>query len=149
MSPSEPTWPSWQCSLLMNVEPSPKGFRQVLSQIISGGEGDGGGGEGEGGGDGGQERNVTVPTHTLLASAMASAQASPESPCRLRPEGNSACVLRGGRLIVWPGLGTTRSLPPPGLRLKDQSFVLCVSTYTCTCTCMRIIRCLLDSQSSR
>ena len=65
---------------------------------------------------------------------------------RLRPEWNSACVLRGGRLIVWPGLGTTRSLPPPGLRLKDQGFVLCVSTYTCTCTCMRIIRCLLDSQ---
>ena len=110
MSPSEPTWPSWQCSLLMNVEPSPKGFRQVLSQIISGGEGDGGGGEGEGGGDGGQERNVTVPTHTLLASAMAWAQASPESPCRLRPEWNSACVLKGGRLIVWPGLRTTRSL---------------------------------------
>ena len=103
MSPSEPTWPSWQCSLLMNFEPSPKGFRQVLSQIISGGEGDGGGGEGEGGGDGGQERNVTVPTHTLLASAMAWAQASPESPCRLRPEWNSACVLRGGVLIVWPG----------------------------------------------
>eukprot|EP00964_Phaeocystis_antarctica_P162531 scaffold136977_cov99-Phaeocystis_antarctica.AAC.1 len=55
----------------------------------------------------------------------------------------ASCVLRGGRLNVWPGLGTTRSLPPPGLRLKDQGFVLCVSTCTCTCTCMRIIRCLL------
>ena len=137
MAPSEPTWPSWQWRLPMNFEPFPKEFRQVFSQIIGGaagggegggdgdgggGEGDGGGGEGDGGGAGGEECNVTVPpsqeiratlaAHLSLVLSMALAQASPESPCRLRPEWNSACVLRGGRLIVWPGLGTTRSLPP-------------------------------------
>ena len=85
-----------------------------------GGDGDGGGGDGDGGGAGGEECNVTVPpsqeiratlaAHLSLVLSMALAQASPESPCRLRPEWNSACVLKGGRLIVWPGLRTTRSL---------------------------------------
>eukprot|EP00964_Phaeocystis_antarctica_P137172 scaffold101678_cov47-Phaeocystis_antarctica.AAC.1 len=113
--------PSWQWRLPMNFEPFPKGLRQVLSQIIGGaagggegggegdgggGEGDGGGGEGDGGGAGGEECNVTVPpsqeiratlaAHLSLVLSMALAQASPESPCRLRPEWNSACVLKGG-----------------------------------------------------
>ena len=145
MAPSEPTWPSWQWPLLMNFEPFPKGLRQVLSQIIGGaagggegggggdgggGDGDGGGGDGDGGGAGGEECNVTVPpsqeiratlaAHLSLVLSMALAQASPESPCRLRPEWNSACVLKGGRLIVWPRLGTTRSQPPPGLRQAER-----------------------------
>ena len=56
-----------------------------------------------GGGTGGEERNVTVPTHLSLALAMAMAQVSFESPCRLRPEWNSACVMKGRPLTVWPG----------------------------------------------
>ena len=85
----------------MNFEPFPKGLRQVLSQSIDGGAG-------------GEERNVTVPTHLSLALAMAMAQVSLESPCRLRPEWISACVMKGGRLVVWPGLFTTATRPPPG-----------------------------------
>ena len=53
MAPSDPTWPSWQWPLLVYFEPFPKEFRQVLSQIISGGEGDGGDEGGSGGGGGG------------------------------------------------------------------------------------------------
>ena len=68
------------------------------------GGGEGGGGEGaktggeEGANAGGEECNVTVPpsqeiratlaAHLSLVLPMASAQASPESPCRLRPEWN-------------------------------------------------------------
>ena len=156
MAPSEPTWPSWQWPFLMNFEPFPKGLRQVLSQIIGGaagggegggdgdgggGDGDGGGGEGEGGSAGGEECNVTVPpsqeiratlaAHLSLVLSMALAQASPESPCRLRPEWNSACVLKEGvsdrmaRVAYYP-------LPAsPWAKLKDKGFELCVREYAC------------------
>ena len=89
-SPSEPTCPSWQWRLLMNFEPSSKGLRQVFSQSI-------------GGVAGGKERTVTVPTHLSLALAMAVAQVSLKSPCRLRPEWDSACVMKRGQLVVMKG----------------------------------------------
>ena len=62
---------------------------------------------------------------------MAMEQVSFDSPCRLRPEWNSACVMKGGdhtdRFV--PGLCTIHPLPVFPLGLKD---VLCV------CACMNI-----------
>ena len=70
-----------------------------------------------GGGTGGEWRNVTVPADLSLALAMVMAQVSLESPCRLQPEWNSACVLKRGRLILLPRL----CLPAPRLPLGSGS----------------------------